>query len=77
MRDFYEHDVLIQLTRELTDALRKSRTIDWEKKESARAEMRIMIKRLLKKYKYPPEGMDEARDLVIEQCELWAKNGVD
>ncbi|MBQ9813675.1 MAG: type I restriction endonuclease subunit R [Thermoguttaceae bacterium] len=77
VRDFYEHDVLIQLTRELTDALRKSRTIDWEKKESARAEMRIMIKRLLKKYKYPPEGMDEARDLVIEQCELWAENGVD
>ncbi|MBP5622011.1 MAG: HsdR family type I site-specific deoxyribonuclease, partial [Thermoguttaceae bacterium] len=71
VRDFYEHDTLIQLTRELTEALRKSRTIDWQKKESAMAEMRRMVKRLLKKYKYPPEGLEEARDLVIEQCELW------
>lgn len=75
VRDFYQHDVLIQLTRELTEALRRSRTIDWQKKESARAEMRLMVKRLLKKYKYPPDGMDEARDLVLEQCELWAENG--
>ena len=47
--------------------------MDWEKKESARAGMRRMIKRLLKKYKYPPEGMDDAVQTVIGQCELWVE----
>ena len=58
----------------LTEQLKKSRTIDWEKKESARASMRMMIKRLLKKYKYPPEGVENALQTVIEQCEMWADN---
>lgn len=52
----------------------KSRTIDWEKKESARAGMRRMIKRLLKKYDYPPEGDEEAMTTVIQQCEMWTDN---
>lgn len=51
----YENDVLVQMTRELTEMLRKNRTIDWQQKETARATMRKMVKRLLKKYKYPPE----------------------
>ena len=49
IKDFYEHDQLIALTKELTELLRKNRTIDWQKKESARASMRKMVKRLLKK----------------------------
>jgi type I restriction enzyme R subunit len=72
VKDFYENDVLVQLTRELTDMLRKNRTIDWQKKESARAGMRSMVKRLLKKYKYPPEGVEDALTTVIGQCEMWA-----
>lgn len=44
------------MTRELTENLRKNRTIDWQRKEQARAAMRSMVKRLLKKYGYPPEG---------------------
>ena len=52
IKDFYEHDELIAITRELTDTLRKNRTIDWQKKESARAGMRRLVKRLLKKHKY-------------------------
>lgn len=52
----------------------KSRTIDWEKKESARAGMRRMIKRLLKKYDYPPEGDEEAMTTVVQQCEMWTDN---
>ncbi|MDD6824861.1 MAG: type I restriction endonuclease subunit R [Oscillospiraceae bacterium] len=72
--DFYEHDQLIAITKELTDALRSNKTVDWQKKESARAKMRMMIKRLLKKYKYPPDDQPEALDAVMKQCELWADN---
>ena len=54
--------------------LRKNRTIDWQKKESARAGMRRLVKRLLKKYKYPPEGMNDAVQTVMSQCEMWADN---
>lgn len=50
--------------------LRKNRTIDWQKKETARAQMRKMVKRLLKKYKYPLEDYDFAINTVINQCEL-------
>ena len=74
IKDFYENDVLVQMTRELTEMLRKNRTIDWQKKETARATMRKMVKRLLKKYKYPPEQYEEAINTVISQCEMWADN---
>ena len=74
IKDFYENDQLIALTRELTELLRKNRTIDWQKKETARATMRKMVKRLLKKYKYPPEDYEMAIDTVISQCELWTDN---
>ena len=75
VKDFYTNEVLVEMTRELTEQLRKNRTIDWQKKESARAGMRRMIKKLLKRYKYPPEGVDFAVSTVIRQCELWADNG--
>lgn len=71
IKDFYKNDELVAITKELTDLLRKNRTIDWQKKETARAGMRKMVKRLLKKYKYPPEGMEYAVATVISQCELW------
>ena len=74
IKDFYEHDELIAITKELTDLLRKNRTIDWQKKESARAGMRRLVKRLLKEHKYPPEGMDDAVQTVISQCEMWTDN---
>ena len=72
VKDFYDNDQLVALTRELTNELRRSRTIDWQKKESARANMRRIVKRLLRKYKYPPEGLEDALSTVITQCELWA-----
>ncbi len=72
--DFYKNDELVALTRELTDTLRRSRTVDWEKREDARAKMRMMVKKLLKRYKYPPEGMDDAVQTVLAQCELWTDN---
>ena len=74
VKDFYEHEELIAITKELTDLLRKNRTIDWQKKESARAGMRKLVKRLLRRHKYPPEGMDDAVQTVIGQCEMWSDN---
>ncbi|WP_418666245.1 type I restriction enzyme endonuclease domain-containing protein, partial [Allofournierella sp.] len=71
VRDFYSHDELRELTKELAETLRKNRTIDWQKKDSARAGMRLMVKRLLRKYKYPPEGLEDAVKTVIAQCEMW------
>lgn len=75
IKDFYENDELVAMTRELTEMLRKNRTIDWQKKETARAGMRKMVKRLLKKYKYPPEKYEDAIETVISQCEMWTDNG--
>ena len=74
IKDFYENEILIAMTRELTEMLRKNRTIDWQKKETARAGMRKMVKRLLKKYKYPPEKYEDAIETVMSQCEMWTDN---
>jgi type I restriction enzyme R subunit len=74
VKDFYDNEQLVAMTRKLTEMLHKSRTIDWQKKESARAGMRRMVKKLLKKYNYPPEGMEYATATVIGQCEMWADN---
>lgn len=74
IKDFYGNDTLVQMTKELTEMLRKNRTIDWQRKETARATMRKMVKRLLKKYKYPPEQYESAIDTVISQCEMWTDN---
>ena len=67
-------DEFIPLDKELADTLRRNRTIDWQKRSSARAKMRMLIKKLLKKHKYPPEGMEDAVQTVMTQCELWTDN---
>lgn len=77
IKDFYENDELIAITKELTETLRKNKTIDWQKREPARAKMRMLIKKLLKKHKYPPEGMEDAVQTVMLQCELWTDNVMD
>ena len=69
--DIYEE--LGSKTKELTDSFRKN-PIDWQKKESARASMRRMIKHLLKKYHHPPEEAANALETVIKQCEQWTDN---
>ena len=74
IKDFYENEELIAITKELADTLRRNKTIDWQKRESARAKMRMLIKKLLKKHKYPPEGMEDAVQTVMIQCELWTDN---
>lgn len=69
-----QDEVLIQLAHELTETVRKNRTVDWDKKESARAFMRREIKRLLRKYHYPPTKADEAVQTVVLQAELMGDN---
>ncbi len=53
VKDFYSNEQLVSLTKDLTDMLRKNRTIDWNRREAERANMRRLVKRLLKQYKYP------------------------
>lgn len=65
-------DTLKKLAAELTEKLRQNTSVDWQVRESVRAKMRLLIKRLLRKYKYPPEGQDEAVSRVIEQAEALA-----
>jgi len=63
---------LKKLATELTQELKKSTMVDWKVRESVRAKMRLLIKRLLRKYRYPPEGQEEAVNRVIEQAEALA-----
>lgn len=72
VRQAYTDEDFRQMTKELTDTLRRNRTIDWNRKESARAKMRVMVKRLLKKYKYPPQHAERALETVMRQCDHWA-----
>lgn len=76
VKDVYDNDQLVAITRELADTMRRNSTIDWQRKESARAAMRRAIKRLLRKYRYPPEAAQDALDTVMRQCELWANTRI-
>jgi hypothetical protein len=69
-----EHYLFAYLANALTEGLRKNRKIDWNKKTSARAKMRLMVKKLLKIHKYPPEGQEQALETVMAQCNQWADN---
>ena len=72
VRQAFSDEQFIAMTKEMTDMLQRNRTIDWQKKESARAQMRLLVKRLLRKYKYPPEKAKNALETVMRQCEHWA-----
>ncbi|MCO6434708.1 type I restriction endonuclease subunit R [Nitrosomonas nitrosa] len=67
-------ETLKAMAKELVDMLRKNTTIDWTIKESVQAKLRVYIKRLLKKYDYPPDKQEEATQTVLEQAELLAKD---
>jgi type I restriction enzyme R subunit len=69
-------DTLKAIAQELVITVRNNATIDWNLRESARAKMRVMVKRLLRKYGYPPDKQEHATQLVLAQaevvCEEWA-----
>jgi type I restriction enzyme R subunit len=68
-------DEIKKIAQELTDNLRKNVTVDWAERESVRARLRLMVKRVLKKYKYPPDLADNAVELVLEQAKALGKAG--
>ena len=70
--DILGDPILKELAHELTEKMRKSATIDWQKRETARAKMRMLIKILLTKYRYPPDKQPDAVERVVEQAELFA-----
>ena len=76
-RDFYENDVLKQFAKELTISIKNNIKVDWDVRESVRAQMRITVKRLLRKYKYPPDKQATAVDLIIEQAEKMCESELD
>ena len=76
VREFMEDDTLKTIAHELTLAIRNNVTIDWSIRKSAQASMRRIIKRLLKKYKYPPEQADQALKIVMRQAEKMCSNVV-
>ena len=69
-RDVLGEDILKKIARELTDLIKKNTSIDWKFRDAVRANLRLMVKKLLKKYGYPPDKTKMATDLVIEQAEL-------
>lgn len=63
-------DILKAIAVELTEKLRKSTTVDWQIRESVRARLRILVRRTLQRFKYPPDKADEAIDLILKQAEV-------
>ncbi|MEZ0198818.1 type I restriction enzyme endonuclease domain-containing protein, partial [Pseudomonas qingdaonensis] len=63
------------IAHELTQSLRQNVTVDWSNRDSVRAKLRLLVKRILRKYKYPPDQQEEAAQLVLMQaetlCEAW------
>lgn len=68
-------EILAKIAHELTDSLRQNVTVDWSNRDSVRAKLRLLVKRILRKYKYPPDLQEEAAQLVLAQaetlCEAW------
>jgi type I restriction enzyme R subunit len=62
------------IARELVETVRKNVTIDWTMRENVQAKLRVMVKRVLKKYGYPPDKQKKATETVLEQAELICKD---
>lgn len=63
-------DTLKKIAVEITDKLRKSATVDWQKREEVRAKLRLLVRSALRRYKYPPDKREDAIDLVLKQAEV-------
>lgn len=68
-RELMKEDDLATMARELAEMLRRDATIDWQFKENVRAKLRLKIKTLLKRYKYPPDQQASAVETVLLQAE--------
>ena len=61
-------ETMKKIAHELTESLRKNLTVDWSQREGVRAKLRLMVKRILRKYKYPPDQQDAAVQLILQQA---------
>ena len=68
-QELMKEEILVKMARELAELLRRDATIDWQYKENVQAKLRLKIKTLLKRYKYPPDQQAIAVDLVLQQAE--------
>ena len=75
--DSLGEEILKKIARELTDMIKQNTSIDWKFRQSVRAKLRLMVKKLLKKYGYPPDKTQIATDLVLEQAEILSDKWVD
>jgi type I restriction enzyme R subunit len=69
-------DVLIEMAREVAAKLRDNLTVDWAVRDSVRARLRILIRQLLRKYKYPPDQQGDAVELVLQQAEVISEDAL-
>jgi type I restriction enzyme R subunit len=76
-KDLLGEDMLKTMARELTDLIKQNVSIDWKLRDTVRAKLRVMVKKLLKKYGYPPDKQAIATDLVLEQAELLSDKWAD
>ena len=76
-RDLLGDEVLKKIAREITEIVKKNTTIDWKLREAVRAKLRVMVKKLLKKYGYPPDKSEMATGLVLEQAEGLSEDVVE
>ncbi len=67
-------DILKKIAHELTDKLRNSTTVDWQKRESVRAKLRNLVRITLRRFKYPPDMQEKAIQLVMDQAERLSEN---
>ena len=70
-------ETLRKIALELTEMLRNSVTIDWTQRESVQAELRLKVKKILRKYGYPPDKEKRATQTVLQQAEVIAKDWAD
>ena len=73
-REVMQDEILKQIARELTAAIRNGMTVDWSIRESVQAKIKMVVKRLLKKYGYPPDKTEKAVEVVLEQTKLMCEN---
>ena len=77
VKDLMKDETLVKIAKELVDTVNNNMTIDWDIREDAKARMRFEIKRLLKKYDYPPNKQQSAVDIVVKQAELMSNNKLE
>ena len=65
---------LRSLAKDITEKLRKSTTVDWQKRDSVRARLRNLVRRALRRWKYPPDRSDEAIELCLKQAEVLSES---